>query len=80
VATVLSDDLCRAEVDSILNTARDEVRGLLAARPHAIEALRDALLAREELIGPEITTVLDAAGAGPVVDLRDNEVRPAAPG
>jgi ATP-dependent Zn protease len=80
VATVLSDDVCRAEVDSILNTARDDVRGLLAARPDAIEALRDALLAREELIGPEITTVLEAAGAGPVVDLRDNEVRPAAPG
>jgi ATP-dependent Zn protease len=93
VAKVLSDDACRAEVDSILNAARDDVRSLLAARPHVVAALRDALLERDELIGPEIVAVLEAAeavppGGGPrpapahplVVDLRDNEFKPVPPG
>jgi ATP-dependent Zn protease len=95
-AAVLSDEICRAQVDSILNTARDEVRALLADRPYLVEALRDALLHRDELIGAEILAVLQAAEAAHrttaatqvadplpaarVVDLRDHELKPAPPG
>jgi ATP-dependent Zn protease len=84
VAAVLSDETCRAEVDAILNGARQEVRALLEARAHVVGALRDALLERDELIGPEIVAVLEAAELGAagapaaeVIDLRDREFRPA---
>ncbi len=62
-ATVLSDDACRTEVNALLDAARDEVRALLSGRPHLVEALRDALLARDELIGAEIVAALEAAEA-----------------
>ena len=35
------------------------VRGLLDANRHLVEALRDALLERHELVGREITNVLE---------------------
>jgi ATP-dependent Zn protease len=62
-ATVLSDDACREEVNALLDAARDEVRAVLGARPYLVEALRDALLAKDELIGSEIVAVLEAAEA-----------------
>ncbi|MGH9115343.1 MAG: AAA family ATPase, partial [Acidimicrobiales bacterium] len=72
VHKVLADDTCRARVDSILDDARDRVRDLLGERPYLVEALRDALLAREELIGLEISGVLETAeAAAQVVDVRD---------
>jgi ATP-dependent Zn protease len=77
VAKVLADETCRAEVDAILDAARDDVRALLAERSYLVEALRDALLQRDELLGPEISAVLDGAEAGrqaQTVDLRDQEV------
>jgi cell division protease FtsH len=76
VAKVLADDRCRAEVDAILDTARAEVRGLLTERPYLVEALRDALLERDELLGPEIAAVLEGAEAAwqaQVVDVRDSD-------
>jgi cell division protease FtsH len=79
VAKVLSDETCRERVDTILNAARDDVRAMLTERPYLVEALRDALLQREELIGEEISQVLEAAQAAAeaaVIDLRD-EVTPA---
>ena len=77
VAKVLSDDTCRERVDAILNEARDDVRDMISERPYLVEALRDALLEREELIGEEISAVLEAAqAAADVIDLRD-EVTPA---
>jgi ATP-dependent Zn protease len=75
VAKVLSDETCRARVDSILDSARDDVRVLLAQHRHLVVALRDALLDREELIGPEISDVLESAQAGvgaQVLDLRED--------
>lgn len=76
---VLSDEISRAKVDAILNQARDDVRAALTAHSYMIEALRDALLEREELIGEEIGNVLEAAEIAHhamVVDLRaDDEVR-----
>ncbi|MGH9076935.1 MAG: AAA family ATPase [Acidimicrobiales bacterium] len=71
VAKVLSDDAGRAGVERILDQAAADVRRLLGDHRHLVEALRDALLERDELVGDEITDVLaGAAGAGPVVDLR----------
>jgi hypothetical protein len=43
----------------------------MTANRHLVEALRDALLEREELIGTEITEVLERAAATRVLDLRD---------
>ncbi|WP_447587545.1 hypothetical protein [Cellulomonas persica] len=37
------------------------MRRLLSRNRHLVEALRDALLERHELIGPEITDVLERA-------------------
>lgn len=84
VAKVLTDESSRERLDHLLDQARDEVRELIAARSYLVEALRDALLEREELIGVEITDVLtgaEARHAGAVVDLREpsaaDDVRPA---
>ena len=53
------------------------VKGALEENQHLVAALRDALLERDELIGKEITDVLDQArDAGPppaVIDLRAAE-------
>jgi cell division protease FtsH len=74
VSKVLSDDVSRAQLEGILDAAREDVRALIAARSYLVEALRDELLQREELIGVEITDVLqraEAEHAVGVVDLRE---------
>ena len=63
VSAVLADRTARAELERVLEEARASVRRLLARHLHLVEALRDALLERHELIGPEITSVLEAAQA-----------------
>ena len=63
VGRVLADPQTRPEVDRILAQAKARTRALLDANTHLVEALRDALLERDELIGEEITDVLEAAGA-----------------
>ncbi|HET6875039.1 MAG TPA: hypothetical protein VFH70_09685, partial [Acidimicrobiales bacterium] len=74
VAKVMSDEASRKKLDGILDSARDDVRLLIGQNRHLVEALRDALLAKEELIGVEIGDTLTAAAASrPVVDLRDTE-------
>ncbi|HET6965737.1 MAG TPA: AAA family ATPase, partial [Acidimicrobiales bacterium] len=91
VSKVLSDEASREQMDRILDGARDSVRALLTQRGYLVEALRDALLQREELIGVEITDVLHRAESEHgtrVVDLRDatpdaaaaGEIRPAPSG
>jgi cell division protease FtsH len=72
VAKVLSNREASAKVDKILKDQKDTVRGLLDEHRHLVEALRDALLDREELIGDEILDALhsadlaaDTAAAGP---------------
>jgi len=75
VGRVLADPAGRAAVDQLLHEQRDYVRGLLAENAHVIEALRDALLERHELIGREITDVIASAGtSGLVVDVSDQVV------
>lgn len=61
VGRVLGDDEARRAVERILDRAKSDVRDLLDANRHLVEALRDALLEREELVGDEIVEVLRAA-------------------
>lgn len=65
VGRVLGDPSTRPEVDRILAISKARVRALLDANRHLVEALRDALLERDELIGDDIVAV--AAAAGPPV-------------
>ena len=65
VSRVLADGEGRRMVEDLLQTQRQAVRGLLAGHRHLVEALRDALVERHELVGHEITDVL-AATARPV--------------
>jgi ATP-dependent Zn protease len=59
---VLADPLARPRVERLLSEAKARVSALLAANAHLVEALRDALLAGDELVGDEILAVLAAAG------------------
>ena len=89
VGRVLGDAEGRSRVEELLQRQKVVVRGLLDANQHLVAALRDALLDRHELIGSEITEILEAAlAAGPaaastagpppeVVDLREGSSRPA---
>lgn len=61
VAKVMSDGPSREKLDTILDSARADVRELLTDFRYLVDALRDALLQRDELIGIEIEDVLRAA-------------------
>jgi hypothetical protein len=70
VGRVLADDRGRDAVERVLQEQRVVARLLLSENRHLVEALRDALVEHEELVGHEITDVLEAAAAAPrVVDL-----------
>jgi ATP-dependent Zn protease len=71
VAKVLAEEAGREQLESILSRARDDVRAALGQHRHLVEALRDALLEREELIGAEIDDVLRAASAAHAVGVLD---------
>ena len=61
VAKVLTNDDARRETEEILSLHKDQVTDLLDKHKHLVEALRDALLEREELIGDEIMVVIEKA-------------------
>jgi cell division protease FtsH len=63
VGRVLADEQGRAAVQALLERQKATARELLLANKHLVEALRDALLERYELIGSEIGEVLEAAQA-----------------
>ena len=63
VAKVLSDPDGRARTDRLLKEAKQAVKEQLDLHRPLVEALRDALLEREELIGEEILEVLREAEA-----------------
>jgi ATP-dependent Zn protease len=74
VGRVLADPQGRAQVEELLQNQKTVIRAILESNLHMVAALRDALLDREELIGPEITDILERAkteGADRVIDLRD---------
>jgi ATP-dependent Zn protease len=61
VAKVLSDDTGRAALERILADAKGQARTLIDEHRPIVEALRDALLARDELVGDEIEAVILSA-------------------
>ncbi len=62
VSKVLSTDDGHAEVEELLADAKTSVTGMLEVHREVVEALRDALLDREELIGDDILAVIGASG------------------
>ena len=60
---VLSDKVTRAELDALLLASRDAARQIVTDHSNVVEALRDALLERDELVGPDITDVIAACEA-----------------
>ena len=70
VGRVLADDRGRDAVEALLARHKATAKALLEQNRHLVEALRDALLERDELIGSEITDVLEAAARPEVIDLR----------
>jgi len=71
VAKVASSDEGKARIEERLSAARLRVRDMLAENRHVVEALRDALLDRHELIGDEILDVIHAAIASERPQERD---------
>jgi ATP-dependent Zn protease len=73
VAHVLRDERARDAVEALLDGQKEVVVRLLAENRHVVEALRDALLERDELVDREITAVIEEAERehGLVVDLRE---------
>ncbi|MHB8437618.1 MAG: AAA family ATPase, partial [Acidimicrobiales bacterium] len=64
VAKVLASDSERAQVEEMLHGARQRVVQMIEDHRHVVEALRDALLERSELVGHEILDVITAAVSG----------------
>jgi cell division protease FtsH len=58
VEKVLADKDARAELDALLASSRDAARTIVVSHGGVVEALRDALLERDELVGDEITDVI----------------------
>ena len=58
VEKVLADKNARAELDALLASSRDAARAIVVEHGKVVEALRDALLERDELVGPEIIDVI----------------------
>lgn len=61
VGRVLADGIARKAVEEILQRAKERATTILSENPHMLDALRDALLERDELIGDEILQVLRSA-------------------
>jgi ATP-dependent Zn protease len=79
VGRVLADDRGRDAVEALLQEQKRTVKQLLEDNKHLVEALRDALMERHELVGTEITDVLAEAAAKPrVVDLTAGDAVPEA--
>ena len=78
VGKVLADEQSRCEVEALLDDSKQSVTRMLEEHRHIVEALRDALLVRSELIGDEILDVIGRAVADPDVlpaNLRDRPRR-----
>jgi ATP-dependent Zn protease len=61
VARVLADEAGKRAVEDILAAQRERVAELLEENRDVVEALRDALLERDELVGDEIRVVIEKA-------------------
>jgi ATP-dependent Zn protease len=58
VDRVLADEKARTELDALLSSARDAAKVIVTDHAVVVEALRDALLEQDELVGSEITDVI----------------------
>jgi cell division protease FtsH len=58
VEKVLADKDARTELDALLVSSRDAARSIVSEHSAVVEALRDALMERDELVGGEITEVI----------------------
>jgi cell division protease FtsH len=77
VAKVLANDDARKRLEVLLAEAKETARRLLAEHRHLVEALVGSLLERNELVGDEITNLLEqaelratASDARPAVSVR----------
>jgi cell division protease FtsH len=61
VAKVLGDKDSKTRVEDILDRQKAKVAALLEENKDVVVALRDALIARDELVGEEILQVIEAA-------------------
>jgi cell division protease FtsH len=61
VGKVLADRDAKERVESLLDTQKERIRGVLEENRDLVEALRDALIARDELMGEEIVQVIHQA-------------------
>ena len=61
VDKVLGDKDARSELDNLLMGSCDAAKSIVESHPEVVEALRDALLERDELVGTEITEVIETA-------------------
>ena len=68
---VLNDDRARTALENLLDEQKSVAIALLRDNRHLIEALRDALLDRDELVSREITQVIEEAKdrSGALLDL-----------
>jgi signal transduction histidine kinase len=71
VARVASSDDGKERIEERLAAARLRARSMLSDNRHVVEALRDALLERHELIGDEILEVINGAVAANQPPARD---------
>ncbi len=61
VDKVLGDKDARQELDTLLMESCDAAKAIVTAHSEVVEALRDALLERDELVGGEIASVIEEA-------------------
>jgi hypothetical protein len=61
VSKVLADRDAKERVESLLDTQKERIRGVLEENRDLVEALRDALIVRDELVGEEIVQVIHQA-------------------
>jgi ATP-dependent Zn protease len=61
VDKVMGDDTARTEADGLLHAAHQAARDIISSERSVVEALRDALVSRSELIGTEIIDVIVSA-------------------
>jgi cell division protease FtsH len=78
VGKVLGDGEARKKVEDLLQGQKERVTELLSGNRDLVEALRDALVARDELVGDEILVVvheaLERRGTHRVIDLTDEPI------